>query len=192
MPIAKLSKEQNPQIILATNNRLDYKDKKGEISRMKPTTALTNVIKEAGVVAGMKHSKVLLTVEKNGEYKKYFVNRLDNKTIVLNEANDPQNKKSTVYINYVTKDGSKPFYAINTQNAAGKSFVESVGLKDHKGKSYISTRVTLVNDDMKKDLLQKGKNFQAIIFKDGYKIDKNFSKQKSFPKKEIIKQGIER
>ncbi len=176
MSIAQLSKEKNPKLVIAANNRLEYEKQDKSIGKMKESTALTKVIKEAGTLAAMKHGKVLLSVEKDGEYKNYFVNKLENKTIILNRTDAPDNKEATVYVNYITKEGAKPYYTLNTQSSGGKELLDSVGVKDDK---YLSTRVTLSNDEIKQQLSDKGDSFQAIISKDGFRIEEKQEMAKS-------------
>lgn len=186
MAILELTNEKNPKVAVSVNNSLNYKNKDGETKKRNPSTALVDVIEEAGKVANMDKGTVLLSVSINGNYENYFVNKLEDKTITLKPANDPKDKENTIYMNAVDKkDADGYFYAINTNAEAGKKFVEGVDTttNDKSKSEYLKIRVSLSNEDIKKELTAKGPNHIAVLSKEGYRIEAN--KQK--PQKEIKK-----
>lgn len=175
MAFVKLTQEKNPKLAIQTNTSLNYKDKEGNVRQRKPETALTESIKEAGKVAAMEQGVVVFSAEVNGEWRNYFVNRMQDYSIRLVPTNDPKNTEKTIYVNSLKTEEGKYFYAINTKQQAGKEFVEGLGTNASKdGQStYIKANVRLANENIKHELLSKGENVRdyiAIVSKDGFSV----------------------
>lgn len=175
MAFVKLTQEKNPKLAIQTNTSLNYKDKDGNIKQRKPETALLESIKEAGKVAAMEQGTVTLSAAINGEWKNYFVNRMQDYSIRLIPIDDSKNKDKIIYVNSFKTEEGKYFYAINTKQEAGKTFVE--GLETNTSKdgqsSYIKANIRLSNENIKQDLLNKGeqaKDYVAIVSKDGFHV----------------------
>lgn len=88
---------------------------------------------------------------------------------------DSKNKDKIIYVNSFKTEEGKYFYAINTKQEAGKTFVE--GLETNTSKdgqsSYIKANIRLSNENIKQDLLNKGeqaKDYVAIVSKDGFHV----------------------
>lgn len=126
MVFVKLTQEKNPKLAIQTNTSLNYKDKDGNIKQRKPETALLESIKEAGKVAAMEQGTVTLSAAINGEWKNYFVNRMQDYSIRLIPTDDSKNKDKIIYVNSFKTEEGKYFYAINTKQEAGKTFVEGL------------------------------------------------------------------
>lgn len=177
MAFVKLTNEDNPKLGVSIDNALNYKDKDGNLQQRQKVTALLDVIQEAGQVAAMNQGTVTFNAQVNGKYENYFVNRNDNGTIVLRNSEDVYNQDSTVYVNQVKKENGGHYYFINTNNKAGKDLVEGINLKTverENGKSdYLKVSVRLKNEDLKSELIAKGKDHIAIISKDGIKVVKD-------------------
>ncbi|WP_104722733.1 hypothetical protein [Helicobacter mesocricetorum] len=165
----------NDKIVIDTNNALNYKNKEGEIQQRKVDTALIDVIKEAGAVAAMEHGSVLFSAKVNDEWKNFFVNR-DEKThnIVLKPTNS-KNRDDFVYINSNTNEQGYFYYTINQKRESAKELIEGVGITEHQNQDgskshYLETNVRLYNEELKKELQERGGEFVAIISNAGIKV----------------------
>ncbi len=183
MAFVKLTNEETPKLGVSVDNALNYQDKDGKVQQRQKATALLDVIEEAGKVAAMDKGTVTFNASINGKYENYFVNRDDKGSIILRNSEDPYNKDATVYVNQVQKkDSEGHFYAINTNTKAGKDLVESIDLKtverENGNSQYLKASVRLKNEDLKAELISKGKDHTAILSKDGVRIvkDKELSK----------------
>lgn len=165
----------NDKIVIDTNNALNYKNKEGEIQQRKVDTALIDVIKEAGAVAAMEHGSVLFSAKINSEWKNFFVNR-DEKThnIVLKPTNS-KNRDDFIYINSNTNEQGYFYYTINQKRESAKELIEGVGITEHQNQDgskshYLETNVRLYNEELKKELKERGGEFVAIISNAGIKV----------------------
>lgn len=208
MAFVKLTNEETPKLAVSVDNALNYQDKDGKVQQRQKATALIDVIEEAGKVAAMDKGTVTFNASINGKYENYFVNRDDEKgSIILRNSEDPYNKDATVYVNQVQKKDSEGyFHAINTNTKAGKDLVENIDLKiverEDGSSQYLKASVRIKNEDLKAELIAKGKDHTAILSKDGIRIvkDKELSKtqakektKESKPKaREAKSRGMER
>lgn len=165
----------NDKIVIDANNALNYKNKEGEIQQRKVDTALIDVIKEAGAVAAMEHGSVLFSAKINSEWKNFFVNR-DEKThnIVLKPTNS-KNRDDFIYINSNTNEQGYFYYTINQKRESAKELIEGVGITEHQNQDgskshYLETNVRLYNEELKKELKERGGEFVAIISNAGIKV----------------------
>ncbi len=165
----------NDKIVIDTNNALNYKNKEGDIQQRKIDTALIDVIKEAGAVAAMEHGSVLFSAKINSEWKNFFVNR-DEKThnIVLKPTNS-KNRDDFIYINSNTNEQGYFYYTINQKRESAKELIEGVGITEHQNQDgskshYLETNVRLYNEELKKELKERGGEFVAIISNAGIKV----------------------
>ncbi|HEH4871426.1 TPA: hypothetical protein SG634_001175 [Campylobacter coli] len=165
----------NDKIVVDTNNALNYKGKDGELQQRKVDTALIDVIKEAGQVSAMEVGSVMFSAKVNGEWKNYFVNR-DEKThnIVLKPTNS-QNRDDFIYVNSYTNEQGFFYYMINQKREAAKELVEGVGIVEHQNQDgtkshYLETNVRLYNEELKKELSEKGSEFVAVLSNDGIRV----------------------
>ncbi|AWI35144.1 hypothetical protein [Helicobacter apodemus] len=165
----------NDKIVIDTNNALNYKNKEGEIQQRKIDTALIDVIKEAGAVAAMEHGSVLFSAKINSEWKNFFVNR-DEKThnIVLKPTNS-KNRDDFIYVNSNTNEQGYFYYTINQKRESAKELIEGVGITEHQNQDgskshYLETNVRLYNEELKKELKERGGEFVAIISNAGIKV----------------------
>ncbi|EAJ1438382.1 hypothetical protein CNX58_08255 [Campylobacter jejuni] len=165
----------NDKIVVDTNNALNYKGKDGELQQRKVDTALIDVIKEAGQVSAMEVGSVMFSAKVNGDWKNYFVNR-DEKThnIVLKPTNS-QNRDDFIYVNSYTNEQGFFYYMINQKREAAKELVEGVGIVEHQNQDgtkshYLETNVRLYNEELKKELSEKGSEFVAVLSNDGIRV----------------------
>lgn len=175
MAFVRLTSEKNPKLAVGINTAINYKDKNGELKQRKPETAFIDVINEAGKVAGMEQGSVTMAIEINGQWENFFVNRDENHNISLKPINDPYDIESTIYINsHKNKDGN--FYcSLNDKTIAGKALKEGIGVSEYvrengEKSSYIKANVRLANPEIKKQLLEKGEGYLAIVSKDNVKV----------------------
>ncbi len=192
MAFVELSKEKNPKLVVSVNNALNYKDKDGELKQRQAKSALTDVLVEAGKVAKMDKGKVMVSIEKNGKYETYFANKMGNtNSIAFANAN---NKDDVIYLNAVDKnDGKGYFYAINDKAENGKELIEKIGIKevqnqDNTKSSYVKATVRLKNDELKKELQEKGNNHIAILSKDEIRVILKDDLGKNTTSKEAVQQ----
>lgn len=172
MAFARLVKDK---IVADTNNALNYKNKEGELQQRKVDTALIDVIKEAGQISAMEVGSVMFSAKVNGDWKNYFVNR-DEKThnIVLKPTNS-QNRDDFIYINSYTDEQGYFYYMINQKREAAKELIEGVGIVEHQNQDgtkshYLETNVRIYNEELKKELKEKGNEFVAILSNDGIRV----------------------
>mgnify|MGYP001018337531 CR=1 FL=1 len=196
MAFVKLTNEENPKLGVSVDNALNYKDKDGNIKQREAKTALLDVIEEAGKVAAMDKGTVTFNASINGKYENYFVNRDDKGAIILRNSEDPYNKDATVYINQVQKkDSEGHFFSINQNTKAGKDLIEGINLKkvEREGvdSQYLKASVRLKNEELKTELIAKGKDHTAILSKDGIRIvkDSELTAAKSQELKEKVKEA---
>lgn len=190
MAFVKLTNEETPKLGVSVDNALNYQDKDGKVQQRQKATALLDVIEEAGKVAAMDKGTVTFNASINGKYENYFVNRDDKGSIILRNSEDPYNKDATVYVNQVQKKDSEGyFHVINTNTKAGKDLVENIDLKiverEDGSSQYLKASVRLKNEDLKAELIAKGKDHTAILSKDGVRIvkDKELSKTREVKEK---------
>jgi len=196
MAFVKLTNEENPKLGVSVDNALNYKDKDGNIKQREAKTALLDVIEEAGKVAAMDKGTVTLNASINGKYENYFVNRDDKGSIILRNSEDPYNKDATVYVNQVPKKESEGyFYSININTKAGKDLIEGINFKkvEREGvdSQYLKASVRIKNEELKTELIAKGKDHTAILSKDGIRIvkDSELTAAKSQEPKEKVKEA---
>ncbi len=193
MAFVELSKEKNPKLVVSVDNALNYKDKDGELKQRQAKSALTEVLTEAAKVAKMDKGKVMVSIEKDGNYETYFANKMGNtNNVAFSNAN---NKDDVVYLNAVDRnDGKGYFYAINDRAENAKELIEKIGIKevqnqDNTKSSYVKATVRLKNDELKKELETKGDNHIAILSKDEIKVVSKDSLGKGKePKQEQVKE----
>ena len=185
----------NDKIVVDTNNALNYKGKDGELQQRKVDTALIDVIKEAGQVSAMEVGSVMFSAKVNGDWKNYFVNR-DEKThnIVLKPTNS-QNRDDFIYVNSYTNEQGFFYYMINQKREAAKELVEGVGIVEHQNQDgtkshYLETNVRLYNEELKKELSEKGSEFVAVLSNDGIRVV-NENEMKAQKKEPQPQQGKE-
>lgn len=188
MSLAKKDNSKNPKIVIVANSALNYVSnaETGELKQKTPKTAAINIIKEAGKVSAMDLGSVQVAFKNYGQWKNYFVDRSDNNgTITLSPCDNPKDRDSFVYVNAIEReDGKGMFYAINEKTEAGKNFVQGLGVRNwtnEKGEvsSYVEGRATLANETLKKELVEKGDGYIAILSKDGFevKLESELNKQ---------------
>ncbi|OCR84604.1 hypothetical protein, partial [Campylobacter fetus] len=176
MAFVRLTNEKSPKLAIDCNNNLNYKNKAGEIKQRQAETALAEIIEEAGKVAAMELGVVTIGAKVDGAWKNYYVDRMqDSKNIVLKPTNSPQNKDTFVYVNSVQRENGSYFYSINNQKEAGKKLIEGIGIseftnKDNTKSYYVDAGARLSNENIKKELQEKGAGYLAIASKDGFRI----------------------
>lgn len=201
MSLAKLDNSKNPKIVILSDSALNYiADKeKGTLNQKSPKTAAINVIREAGKVSAMDLGSVQVAFKTYGKWQNYFVDRdEENGTITMKPCENPKDRDGFIYINITEReDGKGTYYAINEKTDAGKKFVQGLGVRDwvneNSGQvsSYIEGRVTLKNDALKEELMQKGEGYLAILSKNGFevKLESELNKQNKELHEGMAKEG---
>ena len=177
MALAKLDNTEFQKIVLVTNSSTNYVTKDGETKQREPKTAALSMIQEAAVVAGYNVGSVTASFKQYGKWENYFVNKnQETGTITLRPTKEPNNRENFVYVNPVTTQDGRSFYAFNERSEVGKNFVQGLSTKEwQRDKNsemlkYVEGRVTLKNDDLQSALKEKGQGFIAVLSKDGIEI----------------------
>lgn len=176
MSIISLTNEKNEKLAIHVDNALNYRNANGELSKREPKSALIDVVREAGNVLGMDKGIVTLAIEVDGKYENFYVNKMrDSKNLVLKPIETADKKESFIYFNAVNKeDGSGYFYMLG-DNENSKKLLAGLGItekenQDGSKSAYIKANAKLKNEEIKLALQEKGKNYLAIVSKDGIKI----------------------
>ncbi|CUU78966.1 cpp47 [Campylobacter hyointestinalis subsp. hyointestinalis] len=175
MAFIRLTNEKSPKLAIDCNNNLNYKNKAGEIKQRQAETALVEIIEEAGKVASMDVGVVTIGAKINNSWKNFYVDRQENKNIVLKPVDSAQNRDTFIYVNSIQKNNGSYFYSINTQKEPGKKLVEGIGIseftnKDNSKSFYVDCGARLANETIKKELLEKGNGYIAIVSKDNFRV----------------------
>lgn len=174
MALAKLDKSKNPKIVIVTNSSLNYLDKENNLKQREPKTAALNVINEAANVAKMDLGTLQVSFKQGDEWKNYWIDVNEkNNNVSLTPCND---KNAVVYVNAFTNENGGYSYSFNEKNEAGKAFLENLSVKtwvnEKEGRTsdFVESRVTLKNDELKKQLTQKGEGAIAVLSKNGFEV----------------------
>lgn len=182
MAVVTLDKSKNPKAIVNVDNSLNYQDKDGNLQTKQAKTAIAEIAEEAGKVAAMELGAVTMSVrDSEGQYKNYFVNRNENNGAISLVPTDLQNKEDTsrnVYFNRYAKDNNGKtyhYYTLNDKSEAGKAFLENLSTNEWQDKngasrSNLEARIVLHNQELVKQLAEKGENALAVVSKDNFRI----------------------
>ena len=177
MALARLDNTEHQKIVLVANSSMNYVTEDGLTKQREPKTAALSIIREAAVVAGYNVGTVTASFKQYGKWKNYFVNKnQETGTITLRPTEEPNNRENFVYVNPVSTQDGRSFYAFNEKSEVGKNFVQGLSTKEWQNpesgdvSKYIEGRATLKNDDLQSTLKEKGQGFIAILSKDGIEI----------------------
>lgn len=175
MSLAKLDNSQDPKIVLVTNSAINYAAADGETKQRSPKTAALDMIKEGATVSGFNLGTVTASFKQYGKWENYFLNKnQETGSITLRPASNPNERENFVYVNPITTQDGKSYYAFNEKSEAGRNFVQGLSTKEwqnDKGEKfdYVEGRVTLKNDGLKEQLKAK-ENQIAIISRNGFEV----------------------
>ena len=176
MALGKLDKSKNPKVVIVTNSSLNYLDKENNLKQREPKTAALNVITEAANVAKMDLGTLQVSFKQGDEWKNYWIDVNEkNNNISLTPCNNAD-KNAIVYANAFAKENGGYSYSFNEKSEAGKAFVEGLSVKtwvnEKEGRTsdFVESRVTLKNDELKKQLTDKGDGAIAVLSKNGFEI----------------------
>lgn len=172
MALAKLDQSKNPKVVIITNSSLNYQDKDGNLKERMPKTAALNVISEAANVAKMDVGTLQVSFKQGEEWKNYWIDVNEKNNNVSLKPCNSADKNDIVYANAYANERCGYDYSFNEKSEAGKAFIEGLSVKawtnEKEGRvsSYVESRVTLKNDELHKQLTEKGEGAIAILSKE--------------------------
>lgn len=176
MAFLELTTSEKPQLAVKVNNSLKYQDKEGNLLDRTKQTALTDIVREAGTVADTKRGAVSLSLNTKNGYQNFFVNKDENNNIVLKSMEDPKDESKYINFNKIDKENGTYYHILNDDNNS-KELVDSINITSTEKSSYLSARITLKNDEIKQELIDKesstNERHTVILSKDGYRIQAN-------------------
>lgn len=178
MAVVTMDKSKNPKAIVNVDSSLNYQDKDGNLQSKLSKTAITSIAEEAGRVASMGLGAVTLSIrDAKDQYQNYFVNRNESSGTITLTPTDSSKQDASVYFNRYAKENAKSqyFYMINDKSEAGKAFLGNLTTNEWQDKngfsrSNLEVRVCLHNQEIAKQLLEKGENALAVVSKDNFRI----------------------
>lgn len=176
MAFLELTISEKPQLAVKVNNSLKYQDKEGNLLDRTKQTTLTDIVREAGTVVDTKRGAVYLSLNTNDGYQNFFVNKDENNNIVLKPMQDPKDESKYIHFNKVDKENGSYYHVLNENNNS-KELVDSINITTTEKSAYLSARVTLKNDEIKQELIDKeastNERHTVILSKEGYRIQVN-------------------
>lgn len=179
MAFVELTREENPKLAVQVNNSLKYQDKGGNLHDRQKVTAFIDVVKEAGSVAGMDKGSVMLSLNTEGGYKNYFVNKTKQDDIMLIPTDKELQKDKSTHI-YFNKhedreNKGKYFYSLSKSNNS-EQLLDSIKTIEIDRSAYLGARVTLSNKELLQNMMkfenETGDKSVAILGKDTLRVEK--------------------
>lgn len=169
---------KNDNLGIQADNGLQY-TKDNEIKTRQAKTAFTSVVKEAANVVEMNKGIVTLNLKSaQGEYFNFYVNKeKETGNILLKRADDPSNEN--LFIKFDKKTGQRgDYFELNDFNNAS-SLINAIEINQVGTKQYLNVNLSLKNEELKAALKAAGKDYSAVLTKNGYEIKNNLDLYKN-------------